>query len=284
MTVHYAHLTWPEIYELDKEKTVAILPLGATEEHGHHLPLDVDTRIVTNICIAAAKRTQMDVVIPEIPFGFESHHMGIPGTINIPSDILIEFGRAVTGSLAIHGFKHILLVNGHGSNRSIIDLIARNTIVDYPDTLCASISWWELQEVRDVANEILESDPTSHGCELETSVYLHLKKELVQMDKARIDGLNNLTPHFWSDLLGRRPEGFSNPAAMMEIWHTITGSGVRGNPTNATPEKGKLIFDAAVNELVDLLNEFRERTPSKPLGPILPNKKQISESQEYITK
>lgn len=270
MTINLEHLTWPEIHELDKEKTVVIVPLGATEEHGHHLPIDVDTRIVRNISRSAAEKTNMDVVLPAIPFGFQAHHMGFPGTIDIPSDVLIEFGRAVTGSLAYHGFKHILLLNGHGSNRPIIDLIARNTIVDYPDTLCASISWWELQKVRDVANRILESDPTSHGCDLETSMYLHLKKELVQMDKARLDGLNNITPHFWSDLLGRRPEGFSNPAKMMEIWHTMTESGVRGNPTTSTEEKGKQLFDAAVEELVDLLNEFRERTPSRALGPVLP--------------
>lgn len=192
MTVDYAHLKWPEIDNLIKENCVVLVPLGATEEHGHHLPLNVDTKIVLNICRNAAERTKMDVLLPPIPFGFESHHMGFPGTIDIPSSILIEFGRAVTGSLAKHGFRHILLVNGHGSNRPIIDLIARNTIVDYPNTLCASISWWELQKVRDVAKGILTSAPTSHGCDLETSLYLYLDEDLVDMKKSRLDGLNNI--------------------------------------------------------------------------------------------
>jgi len=268
--VEYSHLKWQEIDKLRKQNCVVLVPFGATEEHGHHLPLDVDTNITVNICKAAAERTGMDTVLPPIPFGFESHHMGFPGTIDIPSDVLIQFGRAVAGSLAKHGFKHILLVNGHGSNRPIIDLIARHTIIDYPETLCASISWWELQKVRDVAKEVLTSAPTSHGCELETAVYLHLNPERVDMSLAREDGLKRYTPHFWSDLLGRRPENFSNPAQMMEIWHTITATGVRGNPTTATAESGKALFEAAVDELTELLNEFRARKPNPPIGPVLP--------------
>ncbi|MFD1039410.1 creatininase family protein [Virgibacillus byunsanensis] len=270
MKTNYSHYTWPEIDKMSKQDAVVIVPFGATEEHGHHLPLDVDTNIVTNICMSAANKTSKDLVLPVIPFGFESHHMGFPGTIDIPSSILIDFGRAVTGSLAKHGFKHILLVNGHGSNRPIIDLIARHTIIDYPETLCASISWWELQKVRDVSDEILDKAPTSHGCDLETSVYLHLNKERVDMELARKDGLNNITPHFWNDLLGRRPEGYSNPAKMMEIWHTITETGVKGDPTKSTDVKGEKLFNAAVEELTELLDEFRDRKPNNALGPVLP--------------
>ncbi|WP_280771546.1 creatininase family protein [Salipaludibacillus daqingensis] len=268
----YAHLKWPDVAEMDKNNSVAIVPLGATEEHGHHLPLDVDTEIATNICREAAKQTGMDVVLPAIPFGFESHHMGFPGTIDIPSNVLIEFGRAVTASLAQHGFRHIILVNGHGSNRPVIDLVARNTIVDFPDTLCSSISWWELKKVRDAAAGLLSEEPTSHGCDLETSVYMFLHPDRVDMKKARADGLDSISPHFWNDLLGRRPEGYANPAKMMEIWHTMTESGVRGDPRTSTADKGKIIFKAAATELAELLNEFRERKPRKPIGPVMPEK------------
>ncbi|MFD1037278.1 creatininase family protein [Virgibacillus byunsanensis] len=267
MSVDYAHYKWPEIPKVIENKGVAILPLGATEEHGPHLPLDVDTEITVNICREAAKITNKDVVLPPIPFGFETHHMGIPGTIDIPSDILIDFGKAVTNSLAHHGFKHILLVNGHGSNRPIIELIARNTIIENPDTLCASISWWELKDVRDAAEGIVSEEATSHGCDLETSVYMHLHPDKVDMDLAVADGLGKPTPHFWSDLLGRRPEGFKNPAKMMEIWDTFTSTGVRGNAKVASEEKGKVLFDAAKQELADLLDEFREKKPGKPMGP-----------------
>ncbi|SES11612.1 creatininase family protein [Salipaludibacillus aurantiacus] len=270
MTVDYSHYKWQEVPKLVNQRSVAILPLGATEEHGHHLPMDVDTEIAVNICREAAKKSSKDVVLPPIPFGFESHHMGFPGTIDIPSATLIEFGRAVTGSLAQHGFQHILLVNGHGSNRPVIDLIARNTIVDYPETLCASISWWEFQKVREAARGILSEEPTSHGCDLETSVYMYLHPDRVDMSKARADGLDNITPHFWNDLLGRRPEGYANPAKMMEIWHTMTESGVRGDPRSSTAEKGKILFEAAADELADLLEEFRERKPRQPIGPVYP--------------
>jgi len=273
MNIDYSKLKWPEVPDLVNNESVAIVPFGATEEHGTHLPLDVDTNIITSISKEAAKQTQKDIVLPPITYGFQSHHMGFPGTINIPSDVLIKFGRSVVGSLALHGFKHILLTNGHGSNRPIIDLIARHTIVDYPETLCASISWWELTQVREAAKGIISNEPTSHGCDLETSVYLYLNHEYVDMNQATSDGLDSRTPHFWSDLLGRRPKDFSNPASMMEIWDTMTESGVRGNAILADAKKGEKIFNAATKELAEILDEFRLKKPRPHKGPYKENKR-----------
>lgn len=271
MTVDYAHYKWPEIAKLKEQNCVIIVPFGATEEHGYHLPLDVDTEIVINLCRAAAEQTKKDVILPPIPFGFESHHMGFPGTIDIPATVLMSFGLAVTESLAKHGFRHILLVNGHGSNRPIVELIARQTIINYPGVLCASLSWWELHQVRQAASKVLTDAPTAHSCELETSLYLYLHKDRVDLGKAQPDAMGDRSPHFWDDLLGRRPDGFASPVQLMEYWHTRTKSGVLGDPTVATEEKGRQIFEAAVDDLVDVLNEFREKTPRKAIGPVYPD-------------
>ena len=80
----YDHYTWPEIRDLVEKQPVVILPVGSTEDHGHHLPLDVDTFVVSSICDAAAQQIPDEVLLlPEVAYGFEDHHMDFPGTITI---------------------------------------------------------------------------------------------------------------------------------------------------------------------------------------------------------
>jgi creatinine amidohydrolase len=120
-----------------------------------------------------------------IPYGFEDHHMSFPGTITIRSEHLEAFVLDITLSLAHHGFRKILIADGHGSNMPILDLAGRKTIIQ-SDALCACFIWPSL--ISDLVKQTRES-PTpggmSHACELETSVYLHLNEGAVQMDKAR---------------------------------------------------------------------------------------------------
>ena len=117
--------------ELIKSQPVVILPIGSVEDHGPHLPIDTDNFLIWSICEAAAQAAPGEILLmPQIPFGFETHHLDFPGTIDIQSDHLLNFVLDVTRSVAHHGFERILIADGHGSNMPILDMVARRTILE----------------------------------------------------------------------------------------------------------------------------------------------------------
>jgi creatinine amidohydrolase len=265
--VRYEKCTWPEIQEFVKQNALVIIPTAATEEHGQHLPLDTDSLICTHVAMEAAKRSDHPTLVtPTVWIGYETHHMDFPGTIDVDWELFVKYGLSITRSLAHHGFKRMIILNGHGSNQALIELIARQTVVDYPDAFCAALSWWDLKDGQDVFNSMRESEMTSHACELETSAYLAIEPELVQMDNAVRDMKYDLSPHYWRDLVGRRPDpSFKNTVKHMEIWSAISETGVRGDATKGTAEKGKATLEAAINELVELIQETVNRPVREPI-------------------
>lgn len=249
---YYQHYTWPEIKKLVEQQPVIVLPIGSVEDHGEHLPLDVDNFLVGSICEEAARRIPDEMVLlPPIPYGFETHHMDFPGTIDIGAEHMLHFVLDVTRSVARHGFSRILLADGHGSNMPILDLVARLTVLE-TEALCAAFIWPSL--AREAIERVRESERPggmSHACELETSVYLYLDSSRVQMEKARKEIGLPPSRFIWLDLM------LSSPVLMMDHWTRFSKTGVLGDPTLATKEKGKKIFEAVVTGLIELVREFR---------------------------
>ena len=174
----YEKLTWPEINDAVELNKVCIVPCGAVEQHGPHLPLDVDLVCPGGI----AKGTGLQIpdkilVLPIIAYGYTGHVMDFPGTINTHYETFIKQVLDVTQSLAYHGFKKIILLNGHGSNMPNLDLVARRTNLE-TDAECVLIAWWQLLTVdKDFVPGWRESKfpgGCSHAGELETSLYLYL--------------------------------------------------------------------------------------------------------------
>jgi len=249
----YQHYTWPELGEVAKKQPVVILPIGSVEDHGPHLPLDTDNFLIWSICEAAAERAAGEILLlPQMPYGFETHHMDFPGTIDIGMEHLLNFVLDITKSIARHGFQRILIADGHGSNMPILELVARRTILE-TDSLCATFIWPSLaiQAIRKVRQS--ERGGMAHACELETSVYLHLDRNRVQMDKASKEIELPQSEFMWLDLL----EG--SPVLLMDHWTRFSKSGVVGDPTLATAEKGRIIFEAVVEALLRLVREFKNR-------------------------
>jgi creatinine amidohydrolase len=248
----YDHYTWPEMKEAISRQPVCIVPIGSVEDHGLHLPLDVDNFLISSICEETAKRIPDEVLLlPNIPYGFEDHHMSFPGTITIRSEHLEAFVLDITLSLAHHGFRKILIADGHGSNMPILDLVARKTVIQ-SEALCACFLWPAL--ITETLRQTRASEypgGMSHACELETSVYLYLNESAVQMDKARKEIAFHKSKYYWHDLAG------GSPVRLMEWWSRISQTGVIGDPTLATREKGKLWFDATVKNLIEFIREFR---------------------------
>lgn len=250
---YYHHYTWTEMKEVVERQPVVVLPVGSVEDHGPHLPLDVDNFLIGSICEEAATRLDGQMLLlPPVPYGFEEHHMDFPGTIDIAMEHLLHFVLDITRSVARHGFKRILLADGHGSNMPILELVARRTVLE-TEALCGVFIWPSL--AREAIERIRESERPggmAHACELETSLYLYLDSSRVQMDKARKEiGLPS-SRFIWMDLMS------SSPVLLMDHWSRFSKSGVVGDPTLATKEKGKKVFEAVVEALVELVKEFRD--------------------------
>lgn len=261
----YERLTWPEIREAAERDTVILLPFASIEQHGFHLPVDVDLRLAREVCLRAAKQNPHTLVMTPLAFGFEPHHMAWPGTIDVDWDVLIRYGVCVVSSLVRSGFRRILLINGHGSNRPIMEMIVRLAQVKHPEALVAGQSWFALGAVARAFAPLQESAFTSHACELETSAYLAIDPDAVRMERAVADETFRRSPHIWADLTGRKPDPDSTvPLVMMEYFSTGSLSGVRGDATKGTAAKGEAVLEAAAAEVAQIVDELRARAIRLP--------------------
>jgi len=251
----YHEHTWPEIREAAQRKPVCVIPCGTTEQHGPHLPLSVDFVTAGMISELAVKKAAPNaLLLPTVSYGFNEHHMDFPGTIAIPGQDFINYTANIGMSLARHGFDKILYVNGHGSNRPFLEIAARE-VCNRTDAFAALVSWWSLIP-RKLLDEVLTSEVpggVSHACELETSALLYLRPDLVDMSKAVKDQGFQPGKYMWRDLRVTAPLVFN------EQWSRFSETGIQGDPTLATAEKGKIFVDAAVEHMANLLLELKER-------------------------
>ncbi len=250
----FREMTWPEVNEAVAQRRVVLVPVGAIEQHGHHLPIDVDNSFVEHICDETARRAPDAIMsAPPIHYGYNAHNMDFPGTIDIKMQHFIDYCCDLGESLAHQGFRRIIYVNGHGSNASLCDLVARRLTVTTQAMVATSNHW---QIAWDVIAGLLEGGPhaADHACEWETSEYMALKPHLVQHDKiadefpAERGGPRWLYP----DLSSARPVHFMN------WWSKMNDSGVAGTPSKATAEKGRTMLEATIARLVEICREFRD--------------------------
>lgn len=263
--IRYADLTWPEVNQAVEMGKVILLPVGSTEQHGRHLPLDVDNVIAENVCLEAARQAPDKILVaPTIPYGFNIHAMDYPGTMHVAYDHFIEFCLDVCKGFVYHGFKRIVIVSGHGSNTPLLEFVGRRLILE-TDALAASFMWWNLLRVDpafiDSFRESVFPGGAGHACEVETSVYLHLCPEKVQMDKAQDHiawyNRDGATGFQWGDAFG------AGPVTLWEWTSSGLDQGVSGQPTLATAEKGERILTEAARRMAEFVSEFQQR-PLRP--------------------
>jgi creatinine amidohydrolase len=255
MKYRYEEFTWPEIRGAVAQNRVAVLPVGTVEQHGPHLPLVTDVLTAAEMSRLAVERIPEEAILmPPVYYSFNEHHLDFPGTIAIAGETIIRYVSDIGRSLAHHGFRKILLVNGHGSNVPFLDIAARNITNETP-AICAMAPWWNLIP-KELLKDLRESEfpgGMAHGCELETSVLLYLRGDLVQMNKAEKDINFAATEFFYWDLQAPSPIFFQ------EWFSRYSKTGTVGDPTKASREKGEKFVNAVVERMVALLREFRVR-------------------------
>lgn len=244
-------MTWPEFREAVAENRIAVIPAGIIEQHGPHLPLDTDIFLAQEITTRAAARIRDKVVIvPPILHGHSPHHMDFPGTLNVDPVNLLNAVIDICMSLAHHGFKKILIVNGHGSNMPVLDLAARQTILKSEGkAACAPIFYMLTQEFEDAARRLFPdmAGVGGHGDDIETSLYMALRPDLVQLDKAEDD-----LPE-WIGQLG------SAPLPLRLHWSAISKEGIYGKVKNSDKAKGEELLEAAIEGVKNIMLELYER-------------------------
>jgi creatinine amidohydrolase len=255
-SVRYDELTWPEMREALARQPAILLPFGTVEDHGPHLPLSTDNVIVEAICLEVARRAAGDaLVMPLVSYGLDEHHMDFPGTVTVETETLLRYVADVAASPARHGFTHILIVNGHGSNAAVADLAARQVVVR-TGMVCAAMSPNAAIDptlAEPTLSEMRQSGPggVAHAGEYETAMMLHLRPDLVQMERAvREMGQIKLEYFNWD---------YDEPSVLswQDWWSRMSESGVCGDPTVATAEFGRALFETTVENFVRLVREFR---------------------------
>ena len=256
----YEKLTWPEINDAVDLGKVCIVPCGAVEQHGPHLPLDVDLVCPNGVAHGAGKLAPAKMlVLPIVAYGYTGHVMDFPGTINNDFEHFMQHVLDITRSLAYHGFKKIILLNGHGSNMPNLDLVARRTNLE-TDAECLLTGWWQLLTVdQDFLPNWRESKfpgGCAHACELETSMYLYLDGDNVRKDKIKngtISFNEENNPFNFVDLFQQ------GPGTVVSWTSSYSDTGVLGEAELATAEKGEAACNEAIKQLVNLVTYFKDR-------------------------
>lgn len=238
-----------------KDKVV-ILPLGAIEQHGPHLPVSTDTSIVSQIALAVEKQLPDDILLcPTLPFGSSHHHLSFGGTISISITTYTQLVVELSESLLQNGFRRIVLLNGHGGNitpvkQALSMLSNRHDVNTSPNIALAT--YWELAGKIFAGAPPMESPALSHACEYETSLMLHLFPEKVSQDKiqrAKRPGGNGYIA--WEDDIPYRG------VTMIKRTELISSNGSSGEPKLGSAEKGKHLFEYAVDSLLQFVNSFK---------------------------
>jgi len=257
MFVRLHDLTWEDAQRLARPGTIAVIPTGSTEQHGRHLPVEVDSRLVSEVAARAAAIAgeQIDVVLaPVVAYGASHHHIEFAGTMSLSLPTYINVLGELAESLIVNHFSHVLFLNGHGGNTDPIHIAVRMTRDKYPDAVVAGADYWSI--ARDEINRLRKSPPggVAHGCEFEAAMMMHLRPESVRREKIIKHIPEWATDNIVLDLT--RGGGVAWGHHMVDI----TTTGVMGDPTLATPEHGQEFFAAVTGRVAAFLVDFSRWT------------------------
>ena len=237
----WAALTLEQVGEAAATGAVAVLPIGATEQHGPHLATGTDWLLAEAVALAAARRTG-DVVLPTLAYGCSLGHTDAwPGTLSLSpatlTSVVVDVGRWVHAS----GFRRLVMVNAHATNGPPCGSALLQLRHELPDLRIRFVTAWDLTD--EIGAAYREDAPDFHANVAETSAMLHVAPNLVRLDRA-VDEPDRTVGLVFQ---------YTVPQA--------TRSGVVGTPSQSTPERGEALFDAVVEALADLLARARAERP-----------------------
>ena len=239
----FPYLTWQEIDNMpNREKAIIVQPVGAIEQHGLHLPLIVDAAISMGVLGKALARLPAEIPLYALPclyYGKSNEHCHFPGTITLNADTLINELMELGVSLYRSGFRKLVLMNSHGGQPQIMEIVARDLHEKFKDFLIFPLFTWNVPH--DTAQLLSEQEIAQgiHAGDAETSLMLSLLPDQVKMARAVCEYPPSLPTDRLLSLEGKIPFAW--------LTHEISQSGVIGDATTATQEKGDRILDSLAN-------------------------------------
>jgi len=235
-----AELTWPDVDALDRDMPV-VIPVAALEQHGHHMPLFTDSLLLGEIVRRAHESLQDDVLlVPLMWLGNSHHHMDFPGTVSGEPRVWLDLLCGLVDNFVTHGFRRIVVVNGHGGNdvpgrQALFEM--RQKYRERDDLLFLLGTYWNLADAPSKIDGLTQ-DQMMHAGEWETSMILHLHPHLVKNHESA-DPVDSGNPFL--------------PAHRAWIIPDRTRTGHIGYPAEATSEKGEQLLTVFSAGLTDLL-------------------------------
>ncbi|WP_251330438.1 creatininase family protein [Haloplanus pelagicus] len=238
--MYIADETWPALGDYFTDESLALVPLGSTEQHGPHLPLATDHLIAEAYAREAAERTGY-LCTPTINVGVSPHHRQFNGTMWVDAPQFRDYVESFTRNLAYHGIDRVIYVNAHGGNVDHLREVGRRL---RDDEELYAVEWMWNDSIPDLVDDLFEQNGP-HGGPKETAMIQHLRPELVREDRladARDGGVPDV----------EAAETIKHGARTFYDAADNTGNGVLGDQTDATAEKGAEMFEAATDQLCQL--------------------------------
>jgi creatinine amidohydrolase len=244
--MRFAEMTAPEIQEVNRHNVVVVAPIAACEQHALHLPVITDTLLVTTVAETAERQApQAILLLPTLWLGASHHHLRFGGTLSASVETHVLILRELLTPLMNDGFRRIFVLNGHGGNIDTMQTALRSLQPIYRDRILGAASYWDIAQ-REFA-EIVEGPRTimGHACEMETSMMLALRPDLVRHDRMRND-LETEDPTLRGLFLAD------------DMWQR-TDHGAVGYCELATAEKGRRMIHAAAARVVEVVHSLLQR-------------------------
>lgn len=245
---------WPDLEEYVSDESLALVPLGSTEQHGPHLPLATDHLIAEAYAREAAERTGF-LCTPTINIGVSPHHRQFNGTMWVGAPAFRDYVESFTRNLTYHGIDRVIYVNAHGGNREHLQEVGRR-LHDAGELY--AIEWMWNESIPDLVDELFEHNGP-HAGPKETSMIQYINSEIVHEDRlsdARDNGLRDI----------ENSETRKHGARTFYDAIENSDNGAFGDQTDASAEKGEQMFEAATEQLVQLCEwlddkEFEDLMP-----------------------
>ena len=250
--MYYGEQIWTQTDDLTDQ--VVVVPLGSLEQHGHHLPMLTDSMIGAEIVRRAeAELGETALFTPMLWIGASDHHLGFPGTLSLNNDLYVAVLVDILESLVRAGYRRIILLNAHGGNilpgrMAMYDVQLRH--LEKKDLWISLATWFTIAAEQIAAIEELDQKLVTHACELETSMILRLRPELVDLKSASGATIPFSSAFYVPDF------GAPSRVDVARSFDQLSVTGAFGHPERATSEKGELLFAAAVREIVTFVREF----------------------------
>ena len=253
---YYPYLTWRDIEAMPNKTSVIIIqPVGAIEQHGAHLPLVTDAAIGLQIIGKTLEQLSPDghptvYVLPPQCSGYSTEHTSFPGTISLSATTLTNVLMDIGDSVYRAGFRKLLFFNSHGGQPQVIEIVSRDLRRRHSDFMLFSVFAWSLPNVAQTLVTPHEFKYGIHGGEIETSLMLAILDKHVRMNLAEKE--------YPSSTVTNEGGLLRMDSGVAYAWMTndLSRSGVIGDPTGATPEKGEQILASLTASFKQLLEEI----------------------------